>query len=136
MNKKYFLWWLLLLSLDQLTKRIFVQSSYAGFLEYFPPVWNSGSAWSLPVHPYFSVVLGLICIAWLLWYSRKSKVESQKYIYILVMAWIFWNMIDRILYGAVRDFLWIGDWFPIFNLADVYMCVGLALVLWMEWRKS
>lgn len=136
MKKKslVFLWSLVLL--DQISKRIFVQSSYAGFLSFFPPVWNKWAAWSLAVHPYISLVLGFICVVWILWYSRKWNDESQKYIYLLVIAWILWNMIDRIHYAAVRDFLWIGDRFPIFNLADVYMCGGVALVLWIEWRKS
>jgi signal peptidase II len=136
MKKIYYIGFLLLLCCDQITKRIFVQSSFAGFLKFFPPVWNSGSARSVPVNPYVSVMLGFGCIVFLLRYSRKYKVESTKYIYILMIAGIVGNMIDRIMYGAVRDFLWIGDWFPIFNLADVYMCVGVVLVRWREWKNN
>lgn len=41
------------------------------------------------------------------------------------------NLIDRVVYGAVVDFISVG-WFPVFNIADTAIVCGAALlVLWM-----
>jgi signal peptidase II len=38
------------------------------------------------------------------------------------------NLVDRIRLGHVTDFLDLG-WWPAFNLADTFICVGVALLL-------
>ena len=40
-------------------------------------------------------------------------------------------MIDRIFLGYVRDFIMFDFWksFPIFNFADIALCVGVALFI-------
>ena len=37
-------------------------------------------------------------------------------------------MVDRIAFGYVRDFIYLNfmDWFPVFNVADVFLSVGMA----------
>lgn len=39
------------------------------------------------------------------------------------------NLIDRIVSGTVTDFFDLG-WFPVFNIADAALDVGVALVVW------
>lgn len=39
------------------------------------------------------------------------------------------NLADRLVRGAVEDFILIGRW-PVFNLADAAMTVGAAAVIW------
>jgi signal peptidase II len=44
------------------------------------------------------------------------------------------NMIDRICYGSVVDFVSVG-WWPVFNVADMAIvsgCAGLFLLVWRE----
>jgi signal peptidase II len=38
------------------------------------------------------------------------------------------NLIDRLRFGGVVDFLEVGPW-PVFNLADTAIVVGVALIL-------
>lgn len=40
------------------------------------------------------------------------------------------NLIDRWNYGYVIDGFFFGPWWPVFNLADVAITVGLLLYLW------
>lgn len=40
------------------------------------------------------------------------------------------NLIDRVRDGAVTDFIDIGPW-PAFNLADVEITVGVAILVWI-----
>ncbi len=49
----------------------------------------------------------------------------------LILGGTLGNMADRILVGEVRDFIkfhWNGRVWPLFNLADSYICVGVALL--------
>jgi signal peptidase II len=39
------------------------------------------------------------------------------------------NLIDRIVYGGVRDFLVMPGWF-VFNFADVWISIGVVLLIW------
>lgn len=39
------------------------------------------------------------------------------------------NLIDRVLYGYVVDFLDFKIWSPVFNIADICVCVGCGLVI-------
>lgn len=42
------------------------------------------------------------------------------------------NALDRYVSGAVTDFFDFRIW-PVFNVADIGICVGVALVLWYSW---
>jgi signal peptidase II len=47
------------------------------------------------------------------------------------------NLLDRATYGPVTDFISVGS-FPVFNVADSCISVGVALLvaaLWLEERK-
>jgi signal peptidase II len=56
----------------------------------------------------------------------------------LIMGGALGNVIDRLLYGHVIDFLdfHVGGWhWPAFNLADSAICVGAALLVFDELRR-
>ena len=44
------------------------------------------------------------------------------------MAGTIGNLIDRIVFGYVRDFISISIW-PSFNLADIFNVIGVILIL-------
>jgi signal peptidase II len=72
------------------------------------------------------VSFGLMALAW--FGPRMSRIEQLAYGFILAGA--FGNGIDRFLFGHVVDFL---DFrlinFPVFNLADVWINIGIVLLL-------
>jgi signal peptidase II len=52
--------------------------------------------------------------------------------YALVLAGAIGNLVDRLVYGYVIDFLHVyyQQWdFPVFNIADVAISMGAALLL-------
>ena len=53
----------------------------------------------------------------------------------LVFAGGFSNLVDRILFGCVRDFI---DFviFPVFNFADVFISLGVALVIYFTMMRK
>ncbi len=45
------------------------------------------------------------------------------------------NLIDRITIGKVVDFLDFRFW-PVFNIADIAICVGAGLIVWTIWQEE
>lgn len=63
---------------------------------------------------------------------KSRKAVPLQVVCILLMAGALGNMADRVLHRYVIDFLYISliD-FPIFNVADIYVCAGTALFLFL-----
>lgn len=75
--------------------------------------------------------LALLMFIYLLAF-RNDEFHSQIGLLLLISG-TAGNLIDRITYGAVIDFIDIGS-FPTFNLADAYLSVGIVLILFMSMR--
>ena len=99
---------------------------------------NSGAMWSLLQD--FSawlwiVIRGGVFVLLLMMYLHQRPVALFVRIgFGLVLAGALGNLYDNAFYegGVVRDWLKFvfGDWvFPIFNLADSFICVGAPLLL-------
>ena len=136
------------LILDQLTKYWVVQT-FSELGETLP-LWlgvfhltyvtNTGAAFSFfsnGVHWLrwlsLGVSIGLMIFAW--FSPRMPLTEQMGYGFILAGA--LGNGIDRFLFGYVVDFL---DFrliqFPVFNLADVFINVGIIFILLASFRPS
>lgn len=78
------------------------------------------------------VVLATTICFWLTVLMFKTKEAGEAVAYGLIIGGAFGNVIDRIRVGSVTDFLdfYVGDqhW-PAFNLADVAIFVGVALLI-------
>lgn len=44
------------------------------------------------------------------------------------------NLYDRLVYGYVIDWAYVGPWWPVMNLADVVVAFGVV-VAWRRWRR-
>ena len=93
-------------------------------------VQNEGAAFSiLSGH---SVLLIFITIAicaviYKLMYSYKENIITD-ISFGLIYGGIFGNLIDRVIFQYVRDFISVGS-FPIFNIADSAIVVGIIILL-------
>ena len=79
----------------------------------------------------FSLVAAVIVAGLIYWLSRVAN-PLLAFAVGLVIGGAVGNVVDRIRYGAVVDFLdfHIGAYhWPAFNLADSAICVGVALML-------
>ena len=94
-------------------------------------VFTDGVAWLRWLS--FAVSLGLIAFAW--FGPKLSKIEQLGYG--LILAGACGNGIDRFLFGYVIDFI---DFrlinFPVFNLADVCINLGIVFLLIATFRPS
>ncbi len=99
-------------------------------------VWNRGVSFGMfgggTVPPWAFVVLsGIISIALLVWLRRAESLWTQMAIG-LVTGGAIGNVVDRILFGAVFDFIdvHVAGWhWPAFNLADSAITLGVVLLL-------
>jgi lipoprotein signal peptidase len=118
---------LLLLGAD-LTTKFFFYPHAAVSSPYITPTFNTGIARSLPVPLRIVGIVTLAVIGGI--YYIYSKKQTGWLAVSFFLAGALGNLIDRLVFGGVRDFINIGIFnFPIFNLADVFLNVGIILLL-------
>ncbi len=102
-------------------------------------VYNTGAAFSFLAQAGgwqrgFFLVLALAVSAWLLRLAANPEAKRmERLAYGLIVGGALGNAVDRLVHGAVYDFLLFhaGRWaWPAFNLADSAITVGVALLLW------
>ena len=124
---------------DQLTK--FLVREYLGYSQSFPAegffrlthTFNTGSAFGLfqgQNTPLVVVAVVGIIILGLIYRSQKPPGNLLRLSLGLQVGGAVGNLTDRLLFGHVTDFLDVGAW-PIFNLADSSIVVGLVLLAWI-----
>ena len=103
-------------------------------------VRNTGADFSIfSGNTFLVMVISFMIIMGIILYISKNKSSNkiEKISYSLILGGAIGNFIDRIIYGYVRDFIEIDifGWdYPIFNLADVFVVVGVILLVIATWR--
>jgi len=107
-------------------------------------VHNTGAAFSFLADAggwqrWFFTVLGLIASAVMLWLLHRHPNQKLFGLAIaLILGGAIGNVIDRVTYGYVVDFLdfhWGDAHFPAFNLADSAISLGAACLLLDEFLR-
>ena len=105
---------------------------------YIDMVTNKGAAFSILSG--WSIIFIIIAIVVLFYIDRFIVTDTDHFLYLsLIIGGIFGNLIDRLLYGEVLDFLSFkfgSFYFPIFNFADVFICVGVFLLIIKYYRSG
>ena len=151
--KKYFLIILLFFILDRFTK-VYILNLPAGRQESHP--WggffslqiNSQAAFSLPMTYFLLYPIIVLLIIILLWFWQRDWQRQSILIWpwALIIIGAISNLMDRIQYGGVIDFISVPYFIPrfflgsatVFNLSDVYISIGVIWILWYQWffRKN
>jgi len=141
----------LVLLLDQLSKWSALSNLKLGIPEEVLPfmnwllLFNPGAAFSFLAQSsgwqrWFFTILGLVASLYILWLLRKNQSDKMlSWALSLILGGALGNVLDRIMYGAVVDFidLHYGNWhWPAFNIADSAICIGAALIVFSELLKS
>ncbi len=134
----------LVIILDQLSKWVVLGSIEYGETIYVAPFWN----WVLTYNPgaafsfladqsgwqrWFFTVLAIGVSGWIAMELRRAPEDKWLSLALsLVMGGALGNVIDRIRFGAVVDFIqWhaAGFYWPAFNVADAAISVGAVLLV-------
>lgn len=144
---------LTLVALDQVSKYFFYDLQRGSSSDWISPSFNTGIARSIPVGAAISSIFTVIFLIWLMrWYRSQAKINfgSQNFSYrqfilmefgtILLIWWAIGNLIDRLRLEWVRDFIDISLALldlqrPIFNFADVFVIVGVWLLILYEYTS-
>lgn len=111
-------WWLVssgVVLLDQVSKIL--------IFKYFPYliIFNQGIAFGVLSSDWW-LIINLLILGVIFLFGKKKRGSS------LVIGGGFSNIFDRIIRGGVIDFIDIKVW-PVFNLADIFICLGVILLI-------
>jgi signal peptidase II len=155
MPERHALNWLwlsgLVLLLDQISK-LAIADKLTAYVDVIPltgffnlvHVHNTGAAFSLFASQPgwqrgFFVAVALVAAGVILYLLRKT--EGRRLFsaaLALILGGAIGNVVDRIVYGHVIDFLdvYVGAWhWPAFNIADSAITLGAAMLIWDGMRK-
>ena len=92
--------------------------------------YNQGAAWNiLSGHLYLLIlitIIMLVVIYSLMFSYKENKLTNLSFG--LLFGGVVSNLLDRIIFGYVRDFISLGS-FPVFNIADASIVVGVILII-------
>ncbi len=132
-----------LVVLDQLSKALIIGTFAAGeSLPLLPPllhltyIQNTGAAFGLlKGQQALFMGLSMAVVGWVLWemLRRPPRNRLVAWALCLVASGAFGNLIDRVRFGYVVDFIDLRVW-PVFNVADSAISIGVALLVWQGVR--
>jgi len=111
-------------------------------------VRNKGAAFGMfadsAIRVPFFITVSVLAAVGILWYFYRARHLQTLAVFALslIFSGAVGNLIDRIRFGEVVDFLdahWYGHHWPAFNVADSAITVGVALLLldiWSEERQK
>lgn len=103
--------------------------------------WNPGTAFSLfrtmgDKTPIVMTLVTAAIIGFILYYLVRRAKKYEVVPLTLIVGGAIGNLVDRVRFGAVVDFLdfHIGGWhWPSFNVADIFITVGVLLYILNWW---
>ena len=98
---------------------------------------NTGSAFSLfqgynPVFIFFSVIVMIAIFCFIKKVKENEKI--MQFAVGLLLGGTSGNLIDRVIYGRVTDFIDFRIW-PVFNVADSAVTVSVIIFIILLWEK-
>ncbi|MBI2885180.1 MAG: signal peptidase II [Candidatus Omnitrophica bacterium] len=131
---------------DQLTKAAvraaFQPSESRPIIEgvfHFTYVQNTGSAFGLFRGAVPWLIAVSVLVGW--WVVVELRRPSARSLTLTTLAWALvlggaaGNLLDRVRWGYVVDFVDLRVW-PVFNVADSAITVGVGLLLWRAFREK
>ncbi|MDR0692968.1 MAG: signal peptidase II [Puniceicoccales bacterium] len=134
----------LVVLVDQVTKIIvqtFVKNDVVRINSFLSFTYseNTGAAWSMfGGHSSILAMIGVLSMVVLGLAHKQFKTTFQKILGAMVFGGIFGNTLDRIFRGHVIDFIGVDLKFyhwPIFNVADSVICMGVIILLFTFRKK-
>ena len=127
---------------DQFTKHLISSSMQLGQSQeiinnffYFTYAHNTGVAWGmLAGHLWLFIIVALVSAVLMIVFFMKTRRNEvlTRFGLVLTFAGMAGTLIDRVVYGYVRDFIDVVIFnynFPIFNVADMAVVIGVILII-------
>jgi len=121
-------------ALDQITKIVFSSRDFFIFPIHIHLVKNYGLSFGLNFGTIVNSIVIVVAIIIFTYYLFRDSCRIN-WGAILILAGASSNLIDRLVFGFVRDFIDIGLGFT-FNLADLFIFLGLIALLLPSTRNN
>jgi signal peptidase II len=90
---------------------------------------NTGAAFGLWQDSRVLLTLfSIVSVFWIICYLLCRPGRTHAFAWSLIAGGALGNLVDRLAYGYVIDYLDFHIW-PVFNLADACICVGVAWIV-------
>lgn len=139
----WFFWAYILFAVDRITK--YTAHTYLSTQDYIFNTYvtgtyiiNTGVSYGLfspEKANHFWLLTGIIVLVTIIlffyWRRKKDVISALSVGLFLVNVGSFGNIVDRILYKGVVDWIYVHYThyaLPVFNCADVYICIGALLI--------
>lgn len=121
---------ILLITVDFLVKFIVVQTP-------FTHICNTGIALGIHLPPALFIILWIVFVLGfaVALYRRRTEPILSLTPFLLIISGAIANLIDRILYGCVVDYIQFFN-ISFFNLADAYITIGAILFIGRSFLKD
>lgn len=142
LNKKYGWLFLFLVGADQLSKYLIeLNLNYNESIEIIKDffaihyVRNEGAAWSMMEGKMiFFYLISIVALVAMVYFFKSSEKKDKltRLGLVMMMAGTIGNLYDRLVFKYVRDFLdfnIFGYDFPVFNIADMALCIGVGFII-------
>jgi signal peptidase II len=80
-----------------------------------------------------SIAIVVLLFVTALWWRRRRAPALEQVGYAMVVGGAVGNVLDRIMFGYVVDFMHLHRW-PIFNVADIAIVAGAALLVFAGFK--
>ena len=109
----------------------------------FNLIWNEGIAFGLflfdeKLYYNFLTIIIILVTAIILWMILKTR-GLEKIAFLMIFGGSLGNIFDRLVYASVPDFIDLHfnnfNWF-IFNVADIFISMGVILLIYFEFFKK
>lgn len=141
MNKKPYIIAFIFFLIDLISKQIITRLIDLGEsikvinnFFYITHVHNKGAAWSiLEDKQILLLIITVIALYFINKFINKEKIDNKESIaYGIILGGILGNLFDRLFYHEVIDFIdfkIFGYDYPVFNLADTFIVIGVILLI-------
>lgn len=127
--------------IDKLIK-LFIKTNITKDIVIIPKIFkitnviNTGAAFSiLKNNNTLLILITIIILVLLNYYIKKNNIENDYFELGIILGGIVGNLFDRLLYNGVIDYIEISN-FPVFNLADSLIVLGIILLIIKEFKKD
>ena len=143
---KFFIFFVLV-AFDLLSKKIVFDSidlhtfiSLTFFLD-LTHIHNFGISFGLfsgLISPWLLIILGLLVVGFIFYLMKSASDMFEEWSLLIIISGALSNIIDRIFNGYVIDFIYFHYkyfFWPAFNFADIYITIGIIMIVINILRK-
>ena len=90
------------------------------------------------ISPWILIILGLMIVAFIFYLMKSAKDSLEEWGLLIIISGALSNIIDRIFNGYVIDFIYFyykDFYWPAFNFADIYITIGIIMIVINILRK-